>query len=415
MYEINKFLNALCRTSIYPGIILIPWVYGLISLYTVKICLVIFAIIFVIAPITFKYSISFQRAIFFLQFISQDCDLNHPHLLGLYATRNFHITYTHDVDVTHVYTDYGGGDIDIKLGAWHILPVQVAKKFSRELNLDNEAIEDVLNSTDVTDTNLDKVELEIKSEYPVVNKDNEKLFYEKMLEIPGIIILYLHGNSGTRGKNHRVTLYKILSKLGYHVITFDYRSFGDSTNIQPSEYGCVSDTIAVYNYIKSRTNNPVFIWGHSLGSGIAAHVLAKLNEYGIYGPLGIILESPFTNINEEIRNYPMAFFFKYLPWFENTVSAPIYNNYLRFESDQHICEFRQPVLILHAEDDLVVPFHLGYKLYRKALDFRGRGWGPVQFHRFSSSKNYGHNYINRAPELPNIIKKFIDDFQNALY
>ena len=40
----------------------------------------------------------------------------------------------------------------------------------------------------------------------------------------------------------------------------------------------------------------------------------------------------------------------------------MYKNKLRFESDQHIAEFRQPVLILHAEDDLVVPFELGYKV-----------------------------------------------------
>lgn len=43
----------------------------------------------------------------------------------------------------------------------------------------------------------------------------------------------------------------------------------------------------------------------------------------------------------------------------------MYANELRFESDQHIAEFRQPVLILHAEDDHVVPFNLGYKVSSK--------------------------------------------------
>lgn len=41
---------------------------------------------------------------------------------------------------------------------------------------------------------------------------------------------------------------------------------------------------------------------------------------------------------------------------------PMHSNLLRFESDQHISEFRQPVMILHAEDDMVVPFKLGYKV-----------------------------------------------------
>ena len=55
-------------------------------------------------------------------------------------------------------------------------------------------------------------------------------------------------------------------------------------------------------------------------------------------------------------------FFRNLPWFDMFISRPMYDNNLRFESDQHIAEFRQPVLILHAEDDVVVPFHLGYKV-----------------------------------------------------
>lgn len=93
----------------------------------------------------------------------------------------------------------------------------------------------------------------------------------------------------------------------------------------------------------------------------------------------------------------------------------MYSNSLRFESDQHISEFRQPVMILHAEDDYVVPFQLGYKLYHTALDNRGKSWGPVEFHRFSGSLNYGHKYLCRAPDLPNIIKTFVDNYRNEHY
>ena len=37
------------------------------------------------------------------------------------------------------------------------------------------------------------------------------------------IILYLHGNSGSRAGSHRIELYKILQSLNYHVVTMDYR------------------------------------------------------------------------------------------------------------------------------------------------------------------------------------------------
>lgn len=37
------------------------------------------------------------------------------------------------------------------------------------------------------------------------------------------IIVYLHGNSGSRAGSHRIELYKILQSLEYHVLTLDYR------------------------------------------------------------------------------------------------------------------------------------------------------------------------------------------------
>lgn len=177
------------------------------------------------------------------------------------------------------------------------------------------------------------------------------------------IVLYLHGNTGSRGAAHRIELYKMLRDLGHHVIALDYRSYGDSSPVSPTERGVVSDAIAVYNYITSVSKNPVFLWGHSLGTGVSTHMLAKLQKMNIFGPRLLVLESPFNNIREEVRAHPFARLFKRLPWFNYTVADPMHDNELRFESDKHISEFRQPVLILHAEDDLVVPFKLGYKVY----------------------------------------------------
>lgn len=93
----------------------------------------------------------------------------------------------------------------------------------------------------------------------------------------------------------------------------------------------------------------------------------------------------------------------------------MYSNSLRFESDQHISEFRQPVMIIHAEDDYVVPFQLGYKLYRTALDTRGKSWGPVEFHRFDGSHNYGHKFLVTAPELPDLVKNFVNNFKDDYF
>lgn len=48
-------------------------------------------------------------------------------------------------------------------------------------------------------------------------------WYEDTLKKEQPIILYLHGNKGSRAENHRVELYNKLRRMDYHVITFDYR------------------------------------------------------------------------------------------------------------------------------------------------------------------------------------------------
>lgn len=105
--------------------------------------------------------------------------------------------------------------------------------------------------------------------------------------------------------------------------------------------------------------------------------------------------------------------FKYLPWYESTILKPIYDNGFRFESDQHISEFRAPLLIMHAEDDRVIPLQLGYKLYRTALETRGKSWGPVEFHRFDGK--FGHKYIVRAKNFASIVDEFIKRYRDETY
>lgn len=201
------------------------------------------------------------------------------------------------------------------------------------------------------------------AEFGTINSTNQAHFFERSLqESSAEIVLYLHGNSNSRFAYHRVELYQMLRGLGYHVIAFDYRGFGDSASIQPTEEGVVRDAIAVYNYVRSCTKNPIYLWGHSLGSGIATHMMAHLNRHNIPAPKAVVLESPFNNMDSEIRYHPMSRLFRNLPWFDYMISRPMYSNHLRFQSDQHIGEFREPVLIMHAEDDLVIPFELGYRV-----------------------------------------------------
>lgn len=95
----------------------------------------------------------------------------------------------------------------------------------------------------------------------------QKDLFEQILRITkDAVVLYLHGNTGSRGATHRVELYKVMRRLGYHVIAIDYRGYGDSVNEPPSEKAVVRDALNAYYYIANLTNNPVLLYGHSLGN-----------------------------------------------------------------------------------------------------------------------------------------------------
>ncbi|XP_031621471.1 lysophosphatidylserine lipase ABHD12 isoform X2 [Contarinia nasturtii] len=381
-----------------------------ISIATLKLCIIGSVIIFLVLPFIYKYSPVLQRGVLFLTFIAHPSStvLKSPADLGLYATRNFYVKYRDNNE-----------EKNVTLGVWHILPNYIAKKFSKELGL--KATEIIASNTSLHrhvkyEQSIEAIENEIRNEFPAITNENDVEFYERCLHITGAkIVFYMHGNSGSRAASHRIELYKVLREQGYHVIAFDYRGYGDSLPPSPNEDGLVQDAIAVYKYITSVTKNPIFAWGHSLGTGVGCHTMAKLKKLNIFGPRVLVLESPFNNIKDEVREHPFSRFFRNLPWFDYTITEPMFDNNLRFESDKHIATFPQPIMILHAEDDIVVPYKLGHKLYQSALEKRQKSWGPVEFHRFDAESGYGHKFICRAPELPDIFNKFFETYGNEAY
>ncbi|KYO18366.1 monoacylglycerol lipase ABHD12 [Alligator mississippiensis] len=231
-------------------------------------------------------------------------------------------------------------------------------------------------------------------------------WYEDVLGSNHPIILYLHGNAGTRGGDHRVELYKVLSFLGYHVVTFDYRGWGDSVGT-PSERGMTYDALHVFDWIKARSgDNPLYIWGHSLGTGVATNLVRRLCERET-PPDALILESPFTNIREEAKSHPFSVIYRYFPGFDWFFLDTITMSGIKFANDENVKYISCSLLILHAEDDPVVPFHLGKKLYNLAATSQSFRDYKVQFIPFHTDLGYRHKYIYRSPELPRILREFL--------
>lgn len=315
-----------------------------------KIFCTVAVLMYVIVPVVVKTNPWIQSKVIFLNNLRWPpfIDFSSPETFGLGPTRNFYLTT----------------DQNITLGLWHILPQSLRK--------------------------LDAP----KDSYPGILKSSRP------------VILYLHGNSGTRAGFHRVGLYKLLSNLDFHVIAVDYRGYGDSTG-SPSEDGVVADSLYVYRWIRQhKGDTPLFIWGHSLGTAITAKVAREVCKSG-ESPAGVFLESGFNNILDAATYHPMATPYRFIPWFNWLFLETITHNDIHFQSDQSIADVSPRLLLLHAEDDVIVPYHLGQKLYEAAVKTRPSTFGPAEFVSFNASLSYGHKLIFMSPELPAIIRKFV--------
>ncbi|KAF5301888.1 hypothetical protein FQR65_LT08720 [Abscondita terminalis] len=336
------------------GLLLTLYWKNVILLSTLNLLFCGLSVIFVIGPLIYRSSYRIQRSTIFLNYISIPPSPHYanPSKCGLRGALNFYLTT----------------DENIKLGVWHIVPENL-----------------ITESTD---------------------KDSN--YYTALLENGPDIIIYNHGNAGNRSAPHRLELYEVLRK-NYQIIAFDYRGnlgYGDSSNVEPSEMGAVRDSMYVYTWVRGLSKRKVYIWGHSLGTSISTHMLSLLPDD--MTPDGLILESPFNNMRDEIGKHPFATLFRSLPWFNYAIIDPVYNNNLKFETDQYIRKVNCPIMILHAKDDIIVPYNLGLQLYEGAQQSRRPTQGPLRFHSFERSCGYGHKYICRAPDLNALLNNFTD-------
>lgn len=222
------------------------------------------------------------------------------------------------------------------------------------------------------------------------------------------VIIYLHGNTGTRAMSHRVKLVKDLSAAGYHVLSLDYRGFGDSTG-EPSEAGLTRDTLYLYQWAKNQSGGGfVCLWGHSLGTGVATNTALKVQEQGSVVD-AVILEAPFTRIVEVAANHPLAKMYRFFPGFESLFLHIMELNNIEFANDENLKALISPLLILHAEDDRIVPYHMGLKLHQISLEAKKKSNTDVQVQMvsYSAKLGYNHNGIHLDPDLMSVVGTFL--------
>jgi uncharacterized protein len=159
-------------------------------------------------------------------------------------------------------------------------------------------------------------------------------------------LFYLHGNAGSLA--HRAGRVRLYRGYGYGIFMLAYRGFSGSTGA-PSESTIVADSLMAYDRLKTLgvPDEEIVVYGESLGTGVAVQVAANRR------PNGLVLESPFSSV-ADVGSY----LYPFLPvrWLLKD----------RFDSVEHIHQVKAPLMILHGEDDRIVPVRFGRKLFEAA-------------------------------------------------
>ena len=223
------------------------------------------------------------------------------------------------------------------------------------------------------------------------------------------VILYLHGNASNRSQPHRIALYKVFLSLGYYVLAIDYRGFGDSSAVLLTEDTVVADARAALAWITAKLGEAckVVVWGHSLGTAISTHMVAEadMETGGNSSVRGLVLESPFNNMKEMVATYKIT---SGLISRVLDIDQLILDTGVEFATDRWLPAVRCPVLILHAEDDNIVPHRLGVALEAST---REAGKQEVRLVSYPSTMGLGHCDIYKASSLPEEVQSFVERLQ----
>lgn len=72
-----------------------------------------------------------------------------------------------------------------------------------------------------------------------------------------------------------------------------------------TETAIVEDTVQVFKWLKNQSNSEIYVWGHSLGTGLGTHLIASLKKQNITTK-GLVLETPFTSITDVMMSHPVV-------------------------------------------------------------------------------------------------------------
>ena len=156
------------------------------------------------------------------------------------------------------------------------------------------------------------------------------------------LIVYYHGNGGDMSQWAGVAQ-EIALRVQWDVWMVDYPGYGKSTGQIESQEQLLNSARKVFAQAKLEyPQEKIAIFGRSIGSGIAVKLAAENSVQGL------ILETPYLSIARLTQGM--------YPW------IPLFALKYSLMSEEWIAKVQAPILILHGDQDDIIPFEHGKKL-----------------------------------------------------
>ena len=162
-------------------------------------------------------------------------------------------------------------------------------------------------------------------------------------------ILFFHGNGEIVADYDEFG--QMMNKLGINFWAVDYRGYGRSTG-QPTVSAMMRDCHVIFDYVtrwlkENAYRGSLFLMGRSLGSAsvleLAAHYDRQIQ--------GLIVESGFAYAGPLLQLLGID------------ITALGFEEAKGFRNIDKIASFKKPTLIIHAEQDHIIPFSDGQALF----------------------------------------------------
>jgi fermentation-respiration switch protein FrsA (DUF1100 family) len=165
------------------------------------------------------------------------------------------------------------------------------------------------------------------------------------------LILHFHGN-GDLANNWIDWAREVAQRTGWPVFLAEYRGYGGLPG-RPTYDGIMRDARATLAVLQDRYGvraSDVVLYGHSLGTGVAAQLAAEQDARAV------LLEAPISSIVDMGRRSFMPPFSLVVPWICRMHFAPV----------DHVCKAESPVWVVCGDVDEVVPASMSRSVFSAA-------------------------------------------------